>query len=81
MGADTKANTNLWGAAALKVGDLCLLEDGSECSSALGSDAIVEETASEGCGMANGERVGVSTALTGKQTLAVAARFERGLLE
>ena len=48
MGADTKANTNLWGAAALKVGDLCLLEDGSECSSALGSDAIVEKTASEG---------------------------------
>ena len=48
MGADTKANTNLWGAAALKVGDLCLLEDGSECSDAVVSDVGLFETASEG---------------------------------
>ena len=37
----------LWG-GALKVGDLRLVEDGSERSGALGSDAVESETASEG---------------------------------
>ena len=37
-----------WGSGALEVGDLRLLEDGSERSGALGSDVIVQETASKG---------------------------------
>ena len=47
-GADTKANTQ--GRGALEISDLRLLEDGSERSDALVSDAIVSETASEGQG-------------------------------
>ena len=38
----------LWGGSALEVGDLRLLEDGSERGCALGSNAVVSETASEG---------------------------------
>ena len=38
----------LWGGGALEVGDLCLLEDGSERSGALGSDSVGSETASKG---------------------------------
>ena len=48
--------------------DLRLFEDGSERGSALGSDVVVRNTASKGQD-GNGERVGVSTALTLKQTL------------
>ena len=47
------------GGGALKVGDLCLLEDGGERRGALVSDAVASETASEGWG-GDGERVGVS---------------------
>ena len=47
MGADTKANT-LWGDGALEVGDLCLLEDGSERGGALVSDVVANETVGEG---------------------------------
>ena len=43
MGADTKANT--WGGGALEDGDVCLLEDGSECGGTLVSDVVVVETA------------------------------------
>ena len=56
MGADTKANN---GSGALKIRDLRLLEDGSECGGALVSDAVVEETAKHGRGP-GGERPGVS---------------------
>ena len=42
-GADTKANTR--GRGALEVGDLRLLEDGSECGGALVSDLVGLETA------------------------------------
>ena len=38
----------LWGGDALQIGDLRLVEDGGECSGALGSDAVAFETASEG---------------------------------
>eukprot|EP00964_Phaeocystis_antarctica_P012336 scaffold6811_cov55-Phaeocystis_antarctica.AAC.2 len=51
----------LRGGGALEVGDLRLLEDGGERRGALGSDAVVCETASEGQD-GNGERVGVSMA-------------------
>ena len=46
-GADRKKNT-LWDGGALEVGDLCLLEDGSERSDALDSDAVESETARDG---------------------------------
>ena len=46
MGADTKANTLSGG--ALQIGDLRLVEDGSQRSGALVSDAVECETASEG---------------------------------
>ena len=36
------------GGGALEVGDVCLVEDGSEREGALGSDAIAFKTASEG---------------------------------
>ena len=45
MGADTKANTS--GGGAREVGDLCLLEDGSEYSDALFFDAVASKTTSE----------------------------------
>ena len=47
-GADTKSNT--WGSGSLEVGDLSLLEDGGERNGALVSDAVVPETARDGCG-------------------------------
>ena len=40
----------LSGSGALEVGDLCLLEDGSDRGGALGSNAIAPETASKGYG-------------------------------
>ena len=46
-GADRKANA-LWGGGLLQFGDLRLLEAGGERVGALGSDAVVMETASEG---------------------------------
>ena len=46
MGADTKANTR--GRGALEVGDLRLVEDGSERSGALSLYGIALETASDG---------------------------------
>ena len=44
------------GGGALEVGDLCLVEDGSERGGALVSDLVAFETASEGWG-GDGERV------------------------
>jgi hypothetical protein len=52
-------NRTLWGGGALQVGDLCLAEDGGECSGALGSNVVAVKTAREGQG-GNDERVGVS---------------------
>ena len=45
MGIDTKANA---GGGALQVGDLSLLQDGSERRGALGPDVIAIETAKDG---------------------------------
>ena len=42
-GVDTKANASR-GSGALEVGDLCLVEDGSERSGALGSYFVASET-------------------------------------
>ena len=39
-----------WGGGALEVGDLCILEDGSERGGALDSDGIALETARDGWG-------------------------------
>ena len=50
----------LWGGGALQLLDLRLFEDGGERGGALGPDAVVRDTASEGQDE-NGERVGVST--------------------
>ena len=44
---------------ALEVGDVCLVENGSERSDALHSHAVASETASEGQD-GNGEKAGVS---------------------
>ena len=49
----------LWGGGALQLGDLRLLEAGSERSGALSSDFVASETVSEGWS-GDGERVGVS---------------------
>ena len=49
----------LWGGGALQLLDLRLLEDGGECASALVSNVVGRNTASEGQD-GNGERVGVS---------------------
>ena len=38
----------LWGGGALEIGDLCLLEDGSERGGSLDSDLIVSETVRDG---------------------------------
>ena len=38
----------LWGGSALEIGDLRLLEDGSERGGALASNLILGETVSEG---------------------------------
>ena len=47
MGADKKANASR-GSGTLEVGDLRLVEDGSERGGTLGSDFVVFETACEG---------------------------------
>ena len=57
MGADTKVNTR--GGGALQMGDLRLLEDGSERGGALVSDDVAPETAKHGRGRGS-ERPGVS---------------------
>ena len=62
-GAGRKANTR--GGGALELGDLRLLEDGSERGGALVSDVVAVETAREGQD-GNGERVGVSTGADSK---------------
>ena len=56
-GADTKAN--MWGGGAPEVGDLRLLEDGSDCGGALGFDFGATETAGE-VQSEDGERAVVS---------------------
>ena len=55
-GVDRKANIR---GGALEVGDVCLVEDGSERSDALVTDVVAFETASEGQD-GNGERVRVN---------------------
>ena len=57
-GVDTEANASR-GSGALEVGDLCLVENGSERSGALVSKAVAFETASEGWD-GSSERAGVS---------------------
>ena len=49
-GVDTKANILRWCGGALEGGDLRLLEDCSERGGALGSDAVVPDTARDRCG-------------------------------
>ena len=56
-GADRSKGFDAGG--ALEVSDVRLVEDGSERSGALGSDAVASETASEGWG-GDGERVSMS---------------------
>jgi hypothetical protein len=58
-------NQTLSGGGALELGDLRLLEDGSERGSALVSDVVVFETASEGWG-GDGEKLGVSMGIDKK---------------
>ena len=55
----------LRGGGALEFLDLRLFEDGGERGGALGPDAVVRDTASEGQDE-NGERVGVSTGIDTK---------------
>ena len=43
MGADVKANT--LGDSVLEFGDICLLEDSSECRGTFVSDVVAVETA------------------------------------
>ena len=62
MGVDRKVSTR--GGGALQVGDLCLVEDGSERSDAPVSDSIVAETASEGQGVGTVREWGRQWALT-----------------
>ena len=69
MGTDTKAHS---GAGALEVGDLRLLEDGSQCRGAFRSDIILPETVRDGwrqCEQA------CQRALTQKRTLRAAAHL------
>ena len=54
----TRKQTLFGGGGALEVGDLRLVEDGSERSGARGSDVVVSEAASEGQDE-HGEKVGV----------------------
>ena len=56
-GPDTKRTLGIGG--ALEVGDICLLEDGSECGGTLVSDAVAVETVPREDG--DGERASVST--------------------
>ena len=46
--AQTRKQT-LWGGGALELGDLRLLDDGSERRGALVSDLVVADTAQHGC--------------------------------
>ena len=62
-GTDTKCEHS--GGGALQVGDLRLLENGSERGGAPVSDVVTGETASEGWG-GDGERVGVSMGIDRK---------------
>ena len=66
-GADRSKGFDAGG--ALEVSDVRLVEDGSERSGALGSDAVASETASEGWG-GDGERVGVSMGVDRKANTA-----------
>ena len=66
----------LRGGGALEFLDLRLFEDGGERGGALGPDAVVRDTASEGQD-GNGERVGVSTGTDRKAN----TRGGRGALE
>ena len=50
MGADSARKRTLSGRSAPEMGDLCLLEDGSERGGALGSNPVAFKTASEGWG-------------------------------
>ena len=68
------------GGGALQVGDLRLLEDGSERGGALGSYAVVVETASEGQD-GNGESVVVSMGADTKAETQELVRALGGLLE
>ena len=63
MGADRTVSAR--GGGALQVGDLCLVEDGSERSDALVSDSIATESASEGQGVGTVREWGRQWALTG----------------
>jgi hypothetical protein len=72
MGADSARKRTLWGSSALEMGDLRLLEDGSERGGALVSDYVVSETASEGWG-GDSERVGVSMGIDTKANTRAAA--------
>ena len=67
----------LWGGSALEVGDLRLVEDGSQRSGALGSDVVDSETASEGQD-GNSERVGVSMGADTKANTRAGGALERG---
>ena len=77
MGADTKANN---GSGALKIRDLRLLEDGSECGGALVSDVVAVETAKHGRGP-GGERPGMSMGADTKANPRELVREVGGLLE
>ena len=67
----------LSGGGALEVGDHRLLEDGSKRRGALGSDAVVPDTARDGWG--HSERAGAcQRALTRKQTLQGGGALQRG---
>ena len=68
----THAKENTRGGSALELGDLRLFEDGGERGGALGPDAVVRDTASEGQD-GSGERVRVSTGADRKAN----TRFER----
>ena len=61
----TQERRTLRGGGALEVGDLRLVENGSERSGSLGSDAVAFETASEGWD-GSSERAGVSMGIDTK---------------
>ena len=67
----------LWGGGALQLGDLRLLEDGSERSGALSSDFVLSETVSEGWS-GDGERVGVSMGIDTKANTRANGAPQRG---
>ena len=70
----------VWGGGTLQIGDLRLVEDGSQRSGALGSDVVASETVSEGHD-GNGERVGVSMGVDAKaNTMSAPQRGHRALL-